>query len=191
MKRVGWTKLDKTGYAVSKSLLRRIRKIITQHGCRRICETGSGCSTLFFADYCLKNNVSYYSLETEKKYRRRTQKWLRLHEMDSMSDRVLLVKVNQLNSNDFRFVIPDVLGDIDFLFIDGPSDKTYGRRGVLFSLWANLAEESFVLIDDSNRKSAQKDIEAWSHTFGNLFCHIKTYKFGKRKSSLWKVNKVN
>lgn len=157
------SKLAKRGYPMSVKLLGVVRKLVNSHQPRFICETGSGFSSVVFADHCYGSGTSFISLETEQKYQRKTQQWLRSYGLEKYSDSIHLTGVKSVE-NGFRYVLPD-LPAIDMLLIDGPSQNTYGRTGVMFSLWPILSNDCLILIDDFQRKSCKKDLKLWSKEF--------------------------
>lgn len=158
-------------YKLSLPAMKVLRKAVLSDGVQTVCETGSGCSTVLLAS-C---GVDFISLEHDTSYARKTRSWLKDFGFSYCVHRVIEAQVEKYEDN-FRYVGLDQNKSFDLLLIDGPSRKTYGRKGVLYSLWDMLNKGCFILIDDSDERHVKECITSWKTSFGDDFQFVKKHR---------------
>lgn len=176
--------LSSNPYAMSEAMLRRLSKLLERHIPTSILEIGTGCSTIVVADYCKRHNAKFASYDCEEPYRKQTVSWMAKTGLEAYTHCVRLCRViHDKSEHIFVLEMPDLQVDINFVIIDGPSNITHGRRGVMRSIWQFLDKRCLILIDDFHLSKTQRDLKFWQSQFPSLG-QVDTFKFGRRKMIL-------
>lgn len=156
-------------------MLSYLENFLVEKKPKLICETGSGCSSVIIADYCLRHDAKFISVESSYKYSKRTKRLLSDFGYGSLIDSIVFSKITQTNDDKFCYSnLPNFA--IDFLFIDGPARTEISRCGVIFSLWDKILTDGWILIDDVHHKSEKRNLQKWQEIHGFKLHEIKSIK---------------
>lgn len=137
--------------------------LLEQYKPKRICQLGSGQSTLIFEQYCKKYSAQLFSIEHDEKYKRENTILFPLKEYSALT----IGERFYINCN--KYVgFEDWLKEqepFDFIFIDGPPGwgfreaYNYSRIQIVsFALLDKLNKNSIILYHDSERHNAQNTL---------------------------------
>lgn len=157
----------------------KIIDLLEQRKPMRICEMGSGISTLIFEKYCQKYGARMYSIEHQMAYMRKYTVMFPVYQFATynIQDR----KYKNVNryvgfSNWLTLQEP-----FDFVLCDGPygcgfrQGYDYGRIQVIaFPLLNKLSQSSILIMHDSNRGPQSKTVTELEDIFNQ-----KDYAFNK------------
>lgn len=131
---------------------------------KRICELGSGISTIIFDIYCKKFHAKRFSIEHDWQYNNHTN-------LMPLTECTQLKIGNHIYDNCTRYSgleeWLETQDKFDLVFIDGPNDGIpmnnqnlkFGRIQLLsFVLLSKLAKESIVMYHDSEHEIAQNTL---------------------------------
>jgi hypothetical protein len=147
------------GAAITKTAITAAIKHCEQHGVQTILETGSGMSTIFFADYARDTGATVTSLEHSRKWYDR--------------NRALLDDLGLLEYVDLRyapiggdgFFSAKLTGTYDFVLVDGIGTHR-GRELPRLMDNGNLSDDFVIWLHDGNRDSEKRIIERWKKACG-------------------------
>lgn len=137
--------------------------LLEEYQPNRICEFGSGQSTLIFEKYCQKTGAYLVSIEHDLKWKKKQSIIFNLIQNSTLTvkDRVFE------NCNKYEGLESwlETQEPFDFIFIDGPpgwgfrQKYKYGRVQVIdFLLLNKLTKQSIVLVHDSQRENIQRTL---------------------------------
>lgn len=137
--------------------------LLEEYQPKRICEFGSGQSTLIFEKYCQKTGAYLVSIEHDLKWKKKQSIIFNLIQNSTLTvkDRVFE------NCNKYEGLESwlETQEPFDFIFIDGPpgwgfrQKYKYGRVQVIdFLLLNKLTKQSIVLVHDSQRENIQRTL---------------------------------
>lgn len=158
--------LEWSEWAISRSLAHKLSAYLERKKPRRILETGSGVSTVLFADYARRYQAVVISLEHDPHYYARTQAMLRQTELQDHVD-LRLAPLRPLACPDgmsYPWYDAALQGPFDFVLLDGPPERL-GRQAALFAVAPHLATEWVMWLDDGARAHEQKCIDLWNQHF--------------------------
>ena len=153
--------------------------LLEEYQPKRICEFGSGQSTLIFEKYCQKTGAYLVSIEHDLKWKKKQSIIFNLIQNSTLTvkDRVFE------NCNKYEGLESwlETQEPFDFIFIDGPpgwgfrQNYKYGRVQVMdFLLLNKLTKQSIVLVHDSQRENMQRTLRQFQKI---LF--ERNYEFGR------------
>lgn len=154
------------GWAGSPDFLLTLTDIVLQRKPVTVVECSSGASTLVIAR-CLQlaGSGHLYSLEHDKGYAEKTVEMLK---HNGVSDWATVLYAPLVTSEDGTHwyddtVLPESLGIIEMLVVDGPPHDTapLARLPALPRLLPRLASDSVVILDDAVREAEQTIIQRW------------------------------
>lgn len=136
---------------------------------KRICELGSGQSTVLFENYCNKSGCELFSIEHNYKYKRKNTIMMKL--IDNETN--ITINGRQYNSCNKYVGFENWLekqDKFDFILIDGPFgygkrlNYKYNRIQILsFAILDKIQDEAFVLYHDSERPNAKTTLEEFEN----------------------------
>lgn len=134
--------------------------LLEQHKPMRICEMGSGISTIIFEQYCQKYGATMFSIEHKPQYKRANTVMFPVYEYTS--HQVAGEYFEKCNRYVGMTKWLRTQEPFDFVLCDGPygcgyrQTYNYGRVQIVsFPLQDKLTDNSIVIIHDSNRQPEQ------------------------------------
>lgn len=172
-----------TGSSLDLDGIRLLERLIQTHNARNVLELGSGVSTLVFAKNASTLN-HIYSVDDGKKY------------LDEAASRVPVAVKSRftfIHAPIKKFVFKgmsfstyssdeikkNVNDKIDFLFIDGPYARMYGRTATLFLASEFLASHAIIVLDDALRDFEKEAFDQWKKVWGAGIELLEEHKFRK------------
>jgi predicted O-methyltransferase YrrM len=143
-------------------------------------ESGSGASTILFAQYAEAHGGVHTAFESSAEYQKRT---LDLLDSYATGRRTRVVHAPLIGTVDGPWYDGAPPEEIDFALIDGPRQQDGGRNAALHYLHRRLAKNCTVLLDDTDRPDEQAVLEAWRERFGAVFVPLPETT---RSTSYWK-----
>ena len=117
---------------------------------RTLLEFGSGRSTYYLAEYALKSSAKVLSIEQHLWYCLRVNFGLRFSFLPSGFVKYARVRAGWYNMRSVKKHLLS-LGNIDFLFVDGPTGLSYGKRNsesFYDCVIPHLVDVKMIVIDD-------------------------------------------
>lgn len=128
---------------------------------RNILELGSGFSTLIFASYSSRYGAGVTSLEHDKRSYILTSKMLF---NERLNDNVDLQRCDIVDGY-YNGEPHPLIDDIDFVFIDGPPMRPYGRQRTLPEVYPYLTKDAVVYLHDANREHEIEIVSDWRREY--------------------------
>lgn len=137
--------------------------LLEEYQPKRICEFGSGQSTLIFEKYCQKTGAYLVSIEHDLNWKKKQSIIFNLIQNSELTVKERVFE----NCNKYEGLESwlETQEPFDFIFIDGPpgwgfrQNYKYGRVQVMdFLLLNKLTKQSIVLVHDSQRENMQRTL---------------------------------
>jgi len=164
------------GWAASPDFLELIFQTIINEKPKTIVEAGSGLSSLIVG-YTLKQyeiNGKLITFDDKFQYAEKTKQLVEKHNLSNFVN-IINTEIQDYNYDNISFKWYDSrsfesLKKIDLLIIDGPGSDVSDnpRYGALPLLYSKLSLNATTILDDGNRKTEGKIVEAWLDSFDDL-----------------------
>lgn len=161
------------GWAGSLDFLLATAEQILSRKPLTVMECSSGVSTIVVARCLQLNNVGHvYSLEHAPEFADKTRRILEKYRLTQWAT-VLDAPLQTINTDTPWYdedVMPEDLGLIDMLIVDGPpmSTSSLSRYPALPRLMPRMANQFLILVDDANREDEIEMIKRWRIPFPHL-----------------------
>jgi predicted O-methyltransferase YrrM len=156
------------GWAASPDFLLVIAKHVLDAKPGAVLECSSGASTVVLARMLQQNGKGHvYSLEHDPVFAKKTIDELGRHGLSSWATVITAPLVDLKSIPGHRWydlsAVPNALGEVDMLVIDGPPDRTcfMARYPAFPELKARLSPSSAIFMDDSNRDHEKQSVDRW------------------------------
>lgn len=166
---------DTRDWAASPDFLKKLTELILKQEAQMVAEAGSGVSTLVIG-YCLKRlgRGKVISLEHDERYVTATNELINFHGLTQFACVIHcpLVKVD-IGGETFSWYSTEVVRferPIDVLVVDGPpaTGQEFPRYPALPQLYAHLAKNAFILLDDGRRAGESRTNKRWTAEFPSI-----------------------
>ncbi|SMX98912.1 Methyltransferase domain-containing protein [Brevibacterium iodinum ATCC 49514] len=134
----------------------------------RVLELGSGTSSVWMGYLAEKLGAQIVSVEHDEEFAERTEELLGLHGLnDVVTVKRAPLEPLRLGDVDYAWYATGALSDledVDLVLVDGPVGSTnrWARYPAVPMLWAALARDAVVVLDDSPRADEEDALDAWT-----------------------------
>lgn len=158
------------GWAGSPDFLLRVAEEVSSRRPMVVMECGSGVSTIVIARCLQLNGVGHvYSLEHQEEYAEKTRAMLAKHELTSYATVIDAPLTTQHTETPWydEGAIPEGLGPIELLVVDGPPARTapLARLPALPRLRHKMADQFLVMLDDADQPDEQAIVSKWQQQY--------------------------
>lgn len=149
------------GWSIARDSYEVLEERLSARSPSVIVESGSGASSVLFAEYAHKSGATYVALEHLPLWHAHTL--LILAERQLPVSHIRLAPLHQTEYGIwYSTVCPE---GIDFALIDGPPIGEGGRLAALPMLWDHLAEDFELWLDDARREHERMIVHSWGQQF--------------------------
>jgi predicted O-methyltransferase YrrM len=163
-----------SGSTMSEEALWYMTQLVAHEKPEAILELGSGVSSIAFA-YAQENFKRLYSIDDSAKYLSISKNNVSKHFPHSLEKIQFInapIETFKFQGKTFETYSPNTLksyiqpDSIDFLLIDGPYARMYGRVSVLPLVARYLKQNVLIVLDDASRSTEVEAVEGWKRIWG-------------------------
>lgn len=172
-----------TGSSLDIDGIQKVREKVEEYKPNVILELGSGVSTLAFAQ-CESSFSHLFSVDDSDHYLEISKNRI----PDLIRQKMTFIhapifpfrfKGETFQTYEFNAIKNKITQPIDFVFIDGPYARKYGRTATLPLITPFLSQKVIVILDDAHRQTEEEAVATWQKIWPNQLTLMENYSIRK------------